>query len=255
VAGAEVLAKRVIPVQLLSGGRLVKTKQFVTPRDVGNPVSSSRIYYANGADELFFLNIDRKDSSIDPLVQVLGEVSRVLFVPLAAGGGISSEEDAWRLIQAGADKVVVNTATYGKGTVIDRIAKRIGCQSVCAAIDVRGAQGRYEPYSHLGTLRQSITLRDHIRRCVDLGAGEILIQSIDRDGMMCGYDLDLLRYACMAAETVPVVCLGGAGNYQHLADAFEVGVDGVACGSLFNFGDNNPLRAKAYLRNRGVVCR
>lgn len=249
------LTKRVVPVQLLSGGRLVKTKQFGAPRDVGNPVSSSRVYYANGADELVFLNIDRQDGSIGPLVKVLEAVSEVLFVPLAAGGGIESVEDARALVHAGADKIVLNTIAYGDPGLITRIATKLGSQAVVVSIDVRCDQGRYRPYSHCGTAAQSTSLEDHIKACVDLGAGEILINSIDRDGMMQGYDLDLVRFARQAAGQVPVVCLGGAGNYQHLADAIEAGADAVAAGSLFNFTDSNPLRAKAFLRNQGVPCR
>ncbi len=248
------LAKRVIPVQLLSAGRLVKTRGFANPRDVGSPVSSSRVYYANGADELIFLSID--GGLIDQLVTVLGEVSKVLFVPLAAGGGVASESDAWRLVQAGADKVVVNSAAYGRDHVIENIARRIGCQSVCVAIDVRAeVGGRYVLYSHRGTRREGVSLADHVRRCVDSGVGEILVQSIDRDGTMAGYDLGLTEAVRCAAPTVPIVALGGAGNYQHLADAFALGIDGCAAGSLFNFTDSNPMRAKAYLRNRGIPCR
>lgn len=249
------LTKRIIPVQLLSGGRLVKTKQFGAPRDVGSPVSSSRVYYANGADELIFLNIDRADASITPLLNVLEDVSQVLFVPLTAGGGVATEDDASRLVQAGADKVAINTAAYGDPKLLTRIANRLGCQAVVASIDVLCRQGRYHPFSHLGSMMQGGGVMDHVGRCVDAGAGEILINSIDRDGMMQGYDLELLRLVIDAAGSVPVVCLGGAGNYQHLAEAFEAGADACAAGSLFNFTDSNPLRAKAYLRNHGVLCR
>lgn len=245
-----VVCKRVIPVQLLSGGRLVKTRAFAGARDVGAPVSSSRVYYANGADEIVFLNIDR--GSVDVLVRVLEAVSEVLFVPITAGGGIASSEDAADLVRAGADKVVVNSITYDDPGIISRIGARLGCQAVCVSIDVRGGK---ELYSQGGIVYQPIALEDHVRRCVDAGAGEILINSIDRDGAMGGYDLDLVRQVRELAPEIPVVCVGGAGNYQHLADAIGAGVDGVAAGSLFNFTDSNPMRAKAYLRNRGIACR
>jgi cyclase len=244
-----VVCKRVIPVQLLSRGRLVKTRGFSGARDVGAPVSSSRVYYANGADEIVFLNIDR--GAVDVLCRVLEAVSEVLFVPIAAGGGIACEDDAFALIRAGADKVVVNSIAYDDPGIISRIGARLGCQAVCVALDVKdGAL-----YSNGGTKREDVTLGDHVRRCVDAGAGEILVNSIDRDGAMGGYDLDLVREVRALAPEIPVVCVGGAGNYQHLADAIGAGVDGVAAGSLFNFTDSNPMRAKAYLRNRGIACR
>jgi cyclase len=229
----------------------VKTRGFSGARDVGAPVSSSRVYYANGADEIVFLNIDR--GAVDVLCRVLEAVSEVLFVPIAAGGGITCEDDALALVRAGADKVVVNSAAYDDPGIISRIGARLGCQAVCVSVDVRGAN---EVYSNGGSFRESVSLANHVRRCVDAGAGEILINSIDRDGAMGGYDLDLLREVRALAPHIPVIAMGGAGNYQHLADAIELaGVDGVAAGSLFNFTDSNPMRAKAYLRNRGIACR
>jgi cyclase len=246
-----VVCKRVIPVQLLSRGRLVKTRGFAGARDVGAPVSSSRVYYANGADEIVFLNIDR--GAVDVLCRVLEAVSEVLFVPITAGGGITCEADAAALIRAGADKVVVNSAAYSDPGIISRIGRALGCQAVCVSIDVMEAT---QLYSKGGSVRETVTLQDHVRRVVDAGAGEILVNSIDRDGTMGGYDLDLIREVRRLAPGIPVVALGGAGNYQHLADAIELaGVDGVAAGSLFNFTDSNPMRAKAYLRNRGIACR
>ncbi len=249
------LRKRIIPTQLLLDGRLVKTKQFGSPRDVGNPVSSSRVYYANGADELVFLNIDRERRSVAALCKVMDEVSRVLFVPLAAGGGIWNARDARDLINAGADKVVVNTVVYHEKDIIRRISESLGCQAVVVSIDVRCDQGRYRPYSNCGQRLQGVDLGEHIARCREDGAGEFLIQSIDQDGMRTGLDLDLISLATKHAGNVPVVACGGVGTYEHVLQGFQAGVDAVACGSLFCFSDSNPLRAKAYLRNHDIHCR
>lgn len=250
------LTRRVIPVQLLLGGRLVKTRQFEAPRDVGNPVSSSRVFYANGADELVFLNIERDGRNVNALVKVMREVSEVLFVPLAAGGGVWTARDARDLINAGADKVVLNTVVYHEPKVLRRIADQFGTQAVVVSIDVRRDGDDWACYSNCGQREQDIPLRDHIESAIASGAGEILINSIDNDGMRQGYDLELLKTVCGYTGSTPVIACGGVGNYQHISDAFEqTTIDGAACGSLFNFSDSNPLRAKAFLRNHGINCR
>ncbi len=218
-------------------------------------MSSSRVYYANGADELVFLNIARERRTIAPLLKVLEEVSQVLFVPLAAGGGVWSVKDARALINGGADKVVINTAAYHQTDLIARVAELIGCQSIMVSIDVRREGSTWHCYSNCGQRLQDIPLIDHIQSVCAQGAGEILINSIDRDGMRAGYDLELLQLCCKHAGSTPVVGCGGVGTYQDMLDGFNAGLDAAACGSLFNFGDNNPLRAKAYLRNHHVVCR
>jgi cyclase len=248
-----VLKKRIIPVQLLLGDRLVKTVGFDTYRDVGDPVQSSKVYSAQDADELVFLNIDRKARSIQPFVPLLERVSEVCFMPLSLGGGIGRLEDAETLIKDGADKVVVNSACYREPLLIRRIADTFGAQAVVVSIDVRRADsGGWTPYSDCGRRLEPVELQRHLATCVEHGAGEILINSIDRDGTMTGYDMELVR-SVSAQVPVPVIACGGAGNYGHLKEAFlESGASAVACGSLFNFGDNNPLRAKAFLSNYGI---
>lgn len=246
------LKRRIIPVQLLLDGRLVKTIRFDEPRDVGSPVSSTRVYNDQSADELIFLNISRTDASVEALIALIEQVSEVCFVPLTMGGGIRSTEDAARLIRAGADKVSFNTVCYGQPEIMRATAEIFGTQAVVAAIDVRRTKHGWQLYSACGRQPEQVTLEDHIRSCVDHGAGEILIQSIDRDGTMDGYDVELLRAANTAAS-VPVVALGGSGNYAHLEQAFvEADVSAVACGSLFNFSDSNPVRARAYLLNHDI---
>lgn len=248
------LKKRIIPVQLLLGGRLVKTVKFDSFRDVGDPVASSRVYNSQTADELVFLNIDRGERSIQPLLDLAERVSEVCFMPLAFGGGIRSLADAERLIKNGADKVVVNSASYADRGLIPAIAAKFGSQAVIASIDAKaGGDGVHRVFSQCGRKPEDVTLERHVADCVALGAGEILINSIDRDGVMGGYDLALIKKV-MALCPVPVIACGGAGDYAHMKEAFvETGVSALACGSLFNFGDNNPIRAKAFLSNHGLA--
>jgi imidazole glycerol-phosphate synthase subunit HisF len=250
-----VLKRRIIPVQLLRGGRLVKTRAFEAPRDVGDPVASARVYSAQQADELVFLNIDREARTIAPMMQLIERVSEVAFMPLAVGGGIRAFEDAEALLRHGADKVIVNSAAYRDRSVVARIAERFGSQAVVVAIDVRRNDETGSPvlYSDCGRVREPDELCEHIHAVVAAGAGELFVQSIDRDGAMVGYDLPLLADVVRCTK-VPVIGCGGAGNYEHMRDAFvTTDVRALACGSLFNFGDNNPMRAKAFLGQHGLA--
>ncbi len=218
------ICKRLIAVILLRDGRAVKSRQFGAYRDVGNPVSQARIWYANGIDEIVVLNT-QPELGIEPLMNVLPKIGEVCFVPVAAGGGICTVDDATRLIAAGCEKVVIRTHVE----IIPEITKRFGCQSVIECRD------HYQcPTWAAGT---------------KTNAGELLIQSTYRDGMMNGYDVPA------DPVDVPVIVLGGCGNYQHMADAFKAGVDACAAGSLWAFTDSAPNRAKAFLRNQGVLCR
>ena len=248
------LKRRIIPVQLLIDGRLVKTVRFGAYRDVGDPVASSKVYNAQNADELVFLNISRAERSVEPMLRLLERVSEEVFMPLALGGGIRSVDDASRLIRAGADKVVVNSAAYRDPELLRGIADRFGAQAVVVSVDVRreGEGGEYVLYSDCGRRREEAGLDEHVERVVEHGAGEILVNSIDRDGTMEGYDLGLIRRV-VAHSPAPVIGCGGAGHYNHLKEAFlEAGASALACGSLFNFGDSNPIRAKAFLTNYGI---
>jgi cyclase len=230
--------------------------RFDTWRDVGDPVSSSRIYSSQDADELVFLNIDRERRSVEELIPLIRKVSEACFMPLSIGGGLRTLQDAEKLIKNGADKVVVNSACFDDPDLVARIADKFGTQAVVVSIDARrDSNGAPALYSDCGRKRQDVTLEEHVGRMVARGAGEIFINSIDRDGTMEGYDLDLVKRAA-ARATVPVIACGGAGHYNDIKDLFlETGVDAAACGSLFNFGDNNPIRAKAFLRNYKVPLR
>lgn len=245
------LKRRIIPIELLSGGRLVKTRQFAAPRDVGDPVKSSKVYSDQDADELVLLNIDRATPGSESLRAAVAKIAEHCFVPLTVGGGIGTVSDAQPLFAAGADKVLINSAAYRNADLIGAIAGRFGRQAIVIGIDVRTEDGDYVLYSDGGRCRESIGLEAHISAMVAAGAGELMIQSIDCDGVMEGYDLILLRRV-VSCSPVPVIAAAGAGNFLHLKEAFEAGVDAAACGSLFNFGDNNPLRAKAFLKNHGI---
>lgn len=248
----QVLKRRIIPLMLLLNGRLVKSVRFGNWRDVGDPVKSSAVYNSQYADELIFLNIARDQPSVQPLAELMQKVSEECFMPLSVGGGIRSFEDAAYLIQNGADRVVINSAAYKAPELVSRIADRFGMQAVVVAIDAKRHGDAYITLSYNATQVERVTLEEHILSCEAAGTGEFLIQSVDQDGTMAGFDLPLLRLACSAAS-VPVIGCGGSGQYGHLKEAFlETDVSALACGSLFNFSDSNPLRAKAFLSNYGL---
>lgn len=245
------IKKRIIPVQLLINNRLVKTVNFDSYRDVGNPVTSSKVYCSQDTDELVFLNINRDKREVDELIPLIKKVSEVCFMPLAIGGGIKCLEDADKLIRNGADKVVVNSICYYKPELITEIADKFGRQAVVVSIDVRYNQQKeeYELYSDCGRILEDISLKEHVKKVTEIGAGEIFINSINRDGMMNGYDIPLIKDV-MEFTSIPVIACGGSGNFEQLKDAFaKTDVSALGCGSVFNFGDNNPIRAKAFLSN------
>ena len=245
------LKKRVIPLMLFSEGRLRKTVQFSGHRDVGSPISSARIYSDQDADELILLNIGGPVALNDDFIAVVSEISKICFTPLSVGGGLMTFQAVQKLFRAGADKVVFNSAAFSDTSVIARASETFGEQAVVLGIDLIKEEGEYLLFSNRGSVREHLDLKQHIRNAEELGIGEIFIQSIDRDGMMQGYDLELLRYV-LSLTKKPIIFAGGAGDFSHLVDAFAEGASAVACGSLFNFGDNSPLRAKSFLKNHDI---
>lgn len=249
------LKKRLIPVLLLRNGRMVKGRQFRDYRDTGDPISASRIYNAQKADELAFLDIEASRENRGTLLNIIEEVSMECFMPFTVGGGVRTVEDVRNLLKAGADKVLINSAAVENPRLITEAANAFGKQCLVVGVDVRREEAGYRVYTHCGRRPTDLDFGEHILRLDGLGAGEIFINSIDRDGMMQGYDGELLQEA-VSNTNLPVIACGGAGNFQHLADAFDLyGVHAVACASLFHFGDNNPIRARAFLKNRGIAVK
>jgi len=248
------LKKRIIPIMLLLDQRLVKTSQFDSWRNVGDPVQSAKVYNSQYTDELVLLNIARSQRSIAQLAELIPEIAKVSFMPLAVGGGIQCFDDAAFLINQGADKIIINSCAYQQPEIISQIAQAFGQQAVIVSIDVKADKNvGYELYSHCGRQLENVTLSKHLKACEEAGAGEFMIQSIDNDGMMNGFDILLLNQVMKLAK-IPVIGCSGSGNYHHLKDAFiDTKVSALGCGSLFNFSDSNPIRAKNFLTNYGLA--
>lgn len=245
------LKKRIIPVLLLKNGRMVKGKQFSSYRDTGDPVSQAKIYNAHNTDELVFLDIDATTKHTKTLVEIIKNVSKECFMPLSVGGGISSVDTASELINAGADKVIINSAAMNNKELITKLSKKFGKQAVVVSIDLKKENGEYIIYTHSGVKKEEKQFLVHLEEMIDAGAGEVLINSINNDGMMQGYDLELLKltlYNC----NIPIVICGGAGHFEDLYTGLQNGAHAVACASLFHFGDNNPTRARSYLLNKNI---
>lgn len=239
------LKKRIIPLLLYKDGRLVKTVKFSSSKDVGHPAKSAQIYSDQDADELVILKID--DNNFDEFLKTIEILAKTCFVPLSVGGGIRTMGMTKKLFAAGADKIVLNSLLYTDQNLVREMISIYGSQAVIACIDVKKNRGHFDLFSNNGRNFENVSLQKHIENLNDLGVGEILLQSMDRDGMMKGYELGLFQE--IQSFKSPLIIAGGAGNFLDLKNAFDCGFDAVACGSLFNFGDNNPLRAKAYLKN------
>jgi len=248
------LARRLIPCLDVAEGRVVKGVHFESLRDAGDPVEQATRYDAEGADELVFLDITASHERRDTTAAMVGRVAEAIYIPFTVGGGIRSVEDAGRLLRAGADKVAVNTAAVRDPQLIRRLADSFGSQCVVVAVDAKRVDGRFTVMVTGGrdpTAREAI---DWVREAADLGAGEILLTSMDRDGTQVGYDLPLTS-AASAAVRIPVIASGGAGTLAHLAEALEAGAHGVLAASMFHFRGTTLGEARAYLRERGYPVR
>jgi cyclase len=243
---------RIIPILLLKSGRMVKGKQFSDFRDTGDPIYASRIYNAQFVDELIFLDIDATNEKRETNFSIIEEVSKECFMPLTIGGGVSTVEDIRKLLSSGADKVVINTEALNNPEFIRKAANIFGSQCIIIGIDVRKENGEYVIYSNSGKVKSNIPLVQYISKVEELGAGEIFINSIDNDGMMKGYDNELIKVV-MNSTNLPVIACGGAGNFMHLVQSYnETKVSALAMASIYHFGDNNPVRARSYLKNQDV---
>jgi cyclase len=254
------LAKRIIPCLDVDNGRVVKGVQFVDIRDAGDPVEVARRYDREGADEITFLDITASSDNRETIVHVVEQVASEVFIPLTVGGGIRTVDDVRRMLNAGADKVGINTAAVFNPEFVKEATERFGSQCIVVAIDAKrvSAEGeplRWEVFTHGGRKPTGLDAIEWAEKMVAYGAGEILLTSMDRDGTKSGFDLELTR-AISRAVTVPVIASGGVGNLDHLVDGVKEGeADAVLAASIFHFAEYSIGEAKEYMAERGVEVR
>src|ERR1700753_3731423 len=249
------LKLRVIPCLDVKDGRVVKGVNFVSLRDAGDPVEQAALYDAAGADELCFLDITASHENRDIILDVVSRTAARVFLPLTVGGGIRSTDDMRRLLLAGTDKCSVNSAAVARAELAREAAEKFGSQCVVVAVDAKQAgPGRWEVFTHGGRRPTGIDAVDWCRRVAELGAGEILLTSMDRDGTGQGFDLDLLRSVC-AAVRLPVIASGGVGSLQHFVEGARAGATGLLAASVFPFGPFPIAEVKAALHAAGLSVR
>ncbi|MCZ6566116.1 MAG: imidazole glycerol phosphate synthase subunit HisF [Gammaproteobacteria bacterium] len=254
------LAKRIIPCLDVDAGRVVKGVKFVDIRDAGDPVEIARRYDNEGADEITFLDITASSDNRDTIAQVVKKVAAQVFIPLTVGGGIRKVEDIRTMLNAGADKVGINTAAVFNPELVQQASKKVGSQCIVVSIDAKRVNGEDEPskweiFTHGGRKPTGIDAVEWAIKMEDFGAGEILLTSMDRDGTKIGFDLELTR---TISETVgiPVIASGGVGTLAHLAEGVTIGkADAVLAASIFHFGEFSIQQAKQYMASQGIAVR
>jgi cyclase len=250
------LAKRIIPCLDVNAGRVVKGVNFVSLRDAGDPVEIARRYDEQGADEITFLDITASSDERDIILSIVEACAEQVFIPLTVGGGVRKVEDVRRLLNAGADKVSINTAAVQNPQLVAEAAAKVGSQCIVVAIDAKQTSpGKWEVFTHGGRHNTHLDAIEWAQRVAALGAGEILLTSMDRDGTRDGFDLALTR-AVADAVPIPIIASGGVGNLQHLADGVLLGrADAVLAASIFHYGEYTVREAKEYMRARGIEVR
>ena len=250
------LAKRIIPCLDVKSGRVVKGVNFVELRDAGDPVEIARRYDEQGADEITFLDITASSDDRDIILHVVEQVAEQVFIPLTVGGGVRVVEDVRRLLNAGADKVSMNTAAVNNPQLVHDASSKVGSQCIVVAIDAKQtAPGKWEVFTHGGRNNTGLDAIAWARKVESLGAGEILLTSMDRDGTKSGFDLALTR-AVSDAVRIPVIASGGVGTLEHLAEGVSEGrADAVLAASIFHFGQHTVREAKELMRARGIEVR
>jgi imidazole glycerol-phosphate synthase subunit HisF len=249
------LAKRIIPCLDVTNGRVVKGVNFIGLRDAGDPIEISRRYDDQGADELTFLDITASSDNRDLILHIIEEVAAQVFIPLTVGGGVRKVEDVRRLLNAGADKVSINTSAVLNPELVRDAADRYGSQCIVVAIDVKRVENRWEVFTHGGRKATGLDAIEWAKKMQALGAGEILLTSMDRDGTRNGFDLTLIRTVSDTVD-VPVVASGGVGNLQHLVDGVIEGhADAVLAASIFHYGEHTVRQAKEYMAQHGIEVR
>lgn len=249
------LARRVIPCLDVTAGRVVKGVRFVDLVDAGDPVEMASLYDREGADELVFLDITASHEGRDTMLDVARRTAEEVFIPLTVGGGVRSVNDVRALLRSGADKVAVNTAAVERPELISEGAERFGVQCMVCAIDAKRGGDDWEVYTHGGRRPTGLDAVGWAARAEELGAGEILLTSMDRDGTKLGYDVDLLK-AVGSVVNIPVIASGGAGSLDHFSEAVvEGGADAVLAASLFHFGELRVEQVKQHMREKGISAR
>jgi len=254
------LAKRIIPCLDVDNGRVVKGVKFVDIRDAGNPVEVARRYNQEGADEITFLDITASSDNRETIVHVVEQVASEVFIPLTVGGGIRTVDDVRRMLNAGADKVGINTAAVFNPEFVRQATDKFGSQCIVVAIDakkvsVEGETDRWEIFTHGGRKSTGLDAIEWARKMTDYGAGEILLTSMDRDGTKIGFD-NQLTHAVAEAVSIPVIASGGVGNLQHLVDGIKVGgADAVLAASIFHFAEYSVGEAKQFMAEQGIEVR
>lgn len=252
------LAKRIIPCLDVTAGRVVKGVNFVGLRDAGDPVEIARRYDEQGADELTFLDITASSDDRDIILHIIEAVAEQVFIPLTVGGGVRKVEDVRRLLNAGADKVSINTSAVTNPELVRECADKFGSQAIVVAVDAKAVSpdnDRWEVFTHGGRNPTGLDAVAWAQKMQQLGAGEILLTSMDRDGTKVGFDLELTR-AVSDAVNVPVIASGGVGNLDHLADGIQKGgADAVLAASIFHYGEYTVAQAKQLMADRGIPVR
>ena len=249
------LAKRIIPCLDVNAGRVVKGVNFVSLRDAGDPVEIARRYDQQGADEVTFLDITASSDDRDLILPMIEAVADQVFIPLTVGGGVRTVEDVRRLLNAGADKISMNTAAIQQPNLIRQCSDKFGAQCIVVAIDAKRVGAHWEVFTHGGRNPTGLNALQWAARVTEMGAGEILLTSMDRDGTRQGFDLELTR-AVAQSVSVPVIASGGVGCLEHLYEGVTQGAaDAVLAASIFHFGEHTIGEAKAYLSGRGVCVR
>jgi cyclase len=249
------LAKRIIPCLDVKDGRVVKGTQFLDLKDAGDPVENAKAYDQQGADEIAFLDITASYEKRDILIDIVRRTAEGIFIPLTVGGGIRRLEDIRRLLKAGADKVSINTAAVKDPSLVGGASKRFGSQCIVLAIDAKRKGESWEVYTHGGRTPTGIDAVLWARRMEEMGAGEILLTSMDRDGTKDGYDIQLTR-TISEQVGIPVIASGGVGNLQHLYEGLVLGKsDAVLAASIFHYREFTIQQVKSYLKDRGVTVR
>ncbi|WP_114570164.1 imidazole glycerol phosphate synthase subunit HisF [Exiguobacterium flavidum] len=248
------LMKRIIPCLDVKEGRVVKGVKFQNLRDLGDPVAVAKHYYEQGADELVLLDISATQEGRDTMLDIVERVAEVIYMPFTVGGGIKTVEDAKRLIRAGADKVSLNSSALKDPNIIREVSQMFGVQATVVAIDAKRTGDGWGVFSHGGTVPVGRDAIEWAKEAVALGAGELLVTSMDADGTKDGYDLDLIR-ALRKEVNVPVIASGGVGTLEHLAEGLEAGADAALAASIFHEATYTMPETKAYLKERGVEVR